>query len=422
MCGICGFLGFEDRTLLKRMCSTIRHRGPDEHGMHIDKRICLGSQRLKVIDLVRGRQPIYNEDRSICIVYNGEIYNFKEIKEGLERKHRFYTDTDTEVVLHAYEEYGTGCLKKFNGMFAFAIWDSNKKRLFLARDRLGIKPLYYAFVGEKLLFASEIKAILEYPIDREIDYIALQDFLAFRIAVDDRTMFKNIKKLLPGHFLLHEKGKFTIKKYWELKMHELKIDEKQCIEEVKSILKESVKSRMISDVPLGVYLSGGIDSSIVTGLMSQLEGNVKTFSVGFGEKEDEIRYARLVADHLSTDHHEIIVEPNTMKLLPEIIWHLDEPMADPATIPTYILSEFTKKKSTVVLTGEGGDEQFGGYMQYKFMLLNQSYDRYLSKLTGKRMPGIMLRVVPKGVLNGFFNYTSSLGKEGMNRFYKFMLS
>jgi asparagine synthase (glutamine-hydrolysing) len=422
MCGICGFLGFEDKHLLNRMCSVIRHRGPDDHGIYIDRNVCLGSRRLSVIDLVGGKQPIHNEDESVWIVYNGEIYNFKSIKKDLEGKHKFYTNTDTEVILHAYEEYGMSCIKKFNGMFAFAIWDSNKKRLFLARDRLGVKPLYYAFVEKKFLFASEIKAILEYPIERRVDYNALQDFLTFRIAIDDRTMFSGIKKLLPGHMMIYEKGRFVIRKYWDLKMKALEIDEKKCIEEVKRILKDSVRLRLISDVPLGVYLSGGIDSSIVTGLMNQLESNVKTFSVGFGEKEDEVKYARIVSEHFSTDHHEIIVEPDTMKLLPKIVWHMDEPMADPATIPTYILSEFAKKKCTVVLTGEGGDEEFGGYEQYKFMLLSQFYEKHLSKITGRKMPSLIVRASPKKILNSFFSYTSSLGKEGMNRFSKFILS
>lgn len=422
MCGICGFVGFNDQKLLKRMCDVIIHRGPDDHGTFVDRNISLGNQRLSIIDIKKGHQPIHNEDESIFITYNGEVYNFLQLKQDLENKgHKFYTTTDTEAIVHAYEEYGDSFVERLRGMFAFAIWDSKKKRLLLGRDRLGKKPLYYTFVNGKFLFGSEIKSILQCEeIKRKVDYQALYNFLVFRYIPGELTMFEGIKKLLPGHILIYEKGNFSIKKYWDLSYPE-NLEEKSeeyYSKQLFELLKESVKMRLMSEVPLGAYLSGGIDSSCVVGLMSTLiEEPVKTFTVTFGEGSlaDESNYARIIAEHFNTDHHEFVVKSETAKLLPQIVWHMDEPNGDPAAIPIYLLSESSKKYVTVVLVGEGGDELFAGYQQYKFMLMGNRY-----KFLPKKLASWVLKRMPIQFLNRFFEYSSALGEEGVNRAAQFL--
>lgn len=388
MCSICGVYGFEDKNLLKKMCGVTIHRGPDDHGFFFDKDISLGHRRLSIIDLKTGHQPIHNEDESIWIVYNGEIYNFRELRAQLEKTgHRFYTSSDTEVIIHAYEEFGELFVRKLRGMFAFAVWDRNEKKLLLARDRLGIKPLYYTLSGTNLLFASEIKSLLQYDgVVREVDLSSLRNFLVFRYVPSPKTMFKGIKKLQPGHILTCcQGGTPRTQKYWDLEMNvQCDKNEEYFAKHIISRLKESVEMRLVSDVPLGAYLSGGIDSSLVVGLMSSLlDEPVKTFSVGFGmgEPVDELRYAQIVADHFGTDHRELLVEPNAAKLLPKLVWHMDEPLGDPAIIPTYLMSELTRKYVTVILTGEGGDELFAGYFdRYGLMLRKERLARYYSKL------------------------------------------
>ena len=367
MCGIAGILGIDDKELVKKMVNAIKHRGPDEEGYYVDENLTMGMCRLSIIDLKGGSQPIYNEEGDIVVIQNGEIYNYRELREELEEKgHKFYTNSDTEVIIHAYEEYGFDCLNKLNGMFAIAIWDSNKRRLFLARDRLGVKPLYYTVIDSKLIFASEIKAILEYPIQRTVCKEALAKYFALRYVPAPLTIFEGIMKLEPGHYIVADENGFKKEKYWELPVVELNGSESHFQETILKMLRESVKKRLVSDVPLGAFLSGGVDSSTVVAIMSELmDEPVKTFSVGFTGKEyDESSFARIVAEEFGTEHHEIFIDIDDINILPKIIWHFDEPIADAAAIPTYMLSQLARKKVKVVLTGEGGDEIFAGYERY----------------------------------------------------------
>lgn len=378
MCGIVGIYDFDqkksiDESLLRRMTNTISHRGPDNQGILIDQNCGLGLRRLTIIDTTEQPQPIlHNEDQSLFITYNGEIYNFPQLKEELLRKgHRFYTATDTEMILHLYEEEGVECVKKLNGMFAMAIWNQKKQELFLARDHLGIKPLYYREQGGSFYFASEIKPILEDEgVAREVDPESLVAYLHYRYTPAPKTMFKGIYKLLPGYRMVVNKRGVRSEQYWDFGFEKSKEEgsegkEEEWIREVGKLLRESVKLQLLSDVPLGAFLSGGIDSSIVVGLMSQMMNEpVQTFSVGFSESEyDETFFARQIAKRFKTNHQEVIVGPEDVRLLPKIIWHLDEPLADPAAIPTYLLSKLAREKVKVVLTGEGGDELFAGYKE-----------------------------------------------------------
>ena len=379
MCGIVGF-NWRDEKLLEQMMAVVAHRGPDESGIYLDDHVSLGHQRLKIIDLVTGKQPIHNEDNSLQIVFNGEIYNYLELKESLIQKgHRFYTNSDTEVIIHAYEEYGADCVKQFNGAFAFAIWDKNRQRLFLARDRLGIKPLYYYINANRFIFASELKAILEYEgVRRNINISALNEFLTYRYVPSERTLIENIYKLLPGHILLLKDGKIQTSKYWDLVENITDEPEEYYVERLRELLRQSVKQRLMSEVPLGVYLSGGLDSSCVVALMSEITDKIKTFSVGFGsEGKNELEYARFVSNYFGTNHHELNVGEKDLSLLPEMVWHMDEPIGDAAALPIYVLSKFAKKEVTVVLAGEGGDELFAGYDNYKIMMLGHKVCKLL---------------------------------------------
>lgn len=396
MCGIAGFYGLEDKNLIKKMCNAIEHRGPDDSGFFIDKNICLGNRRLSIIDVSGGKSIYHNEDKSVWSTSNNEIYNYKEIMSELEKKgHKFSTSCDSEVIVHAYEEYGKDCAKHFRGMFAFAIWDSKRKLLFFARDRLGIKPLYYAQVGDVFLFASEIKAILEYPIERKVDLKALSDYLTFGYIPGPRTMFKGIRKLLPGHVLILDKNGIKIEKYWDVEYKQTNFDENYYAEKLMQMLQESVKMRLVSEVPLGAFLSGGLDSSSIVAIMSSISDNVKTISATFeeGGYYDESRYSKLVAEHFDTDHHEIVLKGKDVKLLPKIIWHFDEPSSDPSSIAEYLISEKAKKYVTVALVGEGGDEAFAGYRQYKIMSLAYAYHKGFPEVVKK---GFM-PVISKGL-------------------------
>ena len=351
------------------MCKVVSHRGPDDEGYYSDKNITLGHKRLSIIDLRTGKQPIYNEDNSIVIVYNGEIYNFRELRQDLEEKgHSFYTSSDTEVIVHAYEEYGYDCVKLFNGMFAFAIWDSNKEELFLARDRAGMKPLHYTALGDgTFLFASEIKSILQYEkVKREVDSQALHLFVNLRYIPRERTMFKGIKRLLPGHIMTVNKEGTKIERYWEPMIHYANKPEEYYIKKLRKLLEVVVERHGISDVPVGVTLSGGIDSSTIVALASQAnEEPLKTFCMGFGTENDEMDDARLVADYFGTDHHEVIVERNLLKEYPKMIWYADEPKRN---LYPYYLSEVVGKHVKTAQGGLGGDELFGGYVfKYNFV-------------------------------------------------------
>ncbi|MCM8824817.1 MAG: asparagine synthase (glutamine-hydrolyzing) [Candidatus Omnitrophica bacterium] len=373
MCGICGIVKRNKRVSqedVRKMASTMIHRGPDEEGYKIFDSAGLGHRRLSIIDLTTGRQPISNEDDSIFLVCNGEVYNFKQLRKVLEDKgHIFKTKTDSEVILHLYEQHGTQCLKFLRGMFAFGIWDNRKRTLFLSRDRLGKKPLVYSVKDGDIYFASEIKALLEMDeISIEIDYVAIDLFLTYQAIPSPWTIFRAIRKLPPGHFLLWRDGEIKVERYWDIDFtKKLKLkSEEEYMELMWEKLVESTKLRMIADVPLGAFLSGGIDSSTVVGIMSENSYQpVKTFSVGFEESDfSELNYAKIVADKFGTKHHQFIVRPDVISVLPHLVWHYDEPFADSSMIPTYYVARETKKHVTVALNGDGGDENFAGYTRY----------------------------------------------------------
>lgn len=397
MCGICGF-NFADKELIKRMCDKLAHRGPNDVGYLLDYRVTLGHRRLSIIDLSKkGKNPIYNEYNTACIVFNGEIYNFGELRKELEQKgHRFNTGTDTEAVIHAYEEWDTDCVKKLNGMFAFCIYDAKKKSLVLARDRLGEKPLYYYHKDKHFLFASEIKALLEYnEIKKEINLNALNNYFTFKYVPGPETIFKNIYKLQPGHWLRYDLVARTleIKPYWDVDYLEQPQTELSAVEHIDAMLKESVKMRLISDVPLGVFLSGGLDSSIIVALMDKVsDEKITTFSVGFESKysdvaaHNELHYAKKIAEQFQTDHNELICNVDSIReLLPQITQQLDEPMSDLASIPTSMIAQLARKKVTVALSGAGSDEIFVGYRQ---SLVNHyyAYARWIPQWCASLLP------------------------------------
>ncbi len=373
---MCGIAGFIDETqsrenaeqLIERMCGVIRHRGPDDQGTWVGEGVALGMRRLAIIDVAGGQQPIFNEDQSILIVFNGEIYNYRELQKELrERGHHFRTQSDTEAIVHAYEEYGDDCVKHLRGMFTFALWDRKRQRLLAVRDRFGKKPLNYYWDGQRLIFGSEIKSLLEAGIPRTINYNALDEYLLYRYAPTPNTLFKNVMKLPAAHLLVYEHGQIHIQRYWDLPFTSTSDDdEATAIERTRALLKDAVEVRLMSEVPLGAFLSGGIDSSIVVGLMSQVMSQpVKTFSIGFEEDEfSELPYARKVAEHFKTDHHEFVVKSDLVSVLPQLVWAYDEPFGDSSMLPTYYVSKLAREHVTVVLTGDGGDEIFGGYEQY----------------------------------------------------------
>jgi asparagine synthase (glutamine-hydrolysing) len=401
MCGIYGQIGREGIHEMRAQLATDRltHRGPDERGTWIAGTVFLGMRRLSIIDLLGGQQPIWNEDRTRCIVFNGELYNFLELRPELEAKgHVFRTYSDTEVILHAYEEWGTDCLRKFNGMFAIAIWDQSRTRLFLARDRIGEKPLYYYQDGERLAFASEIKAIFADPsIPKEINPRGLANFLAFGHAVAPDTIYRNISKLLPGHYLVAENGGVRIVKYWDVGSEpQLRADEVLSEEDyarrIFMLLDDSVRRRVVADVPVGAFLSGGVDSSAIVALMNRHATRpVKTFSLGFtiGGAYNELSNAREVAEHLGTEHHELHVEhADLIAALRTLVYHYDEPFGDPACFPLYLLSRFAREHVKVVLSGDGGDELFGGYRRYAADRLASFYQRLPAALTANFIPAL----------------------------------
>jgi asparagine synthase (glutamine-hydrolysing) len=377
MCGIVGFVNKHQETkaeresLLKRMCRVIFHRGPDEQGTFFDEKCALGMRRLSIIDLKTGQQPIFSCDDNLAIVFNGEIYNFQQLKRDLERRgHRFKTNSDTETIVHAYEEWGAKCLEHLRGMFAFAIWDKRAEKLFIARDRIGKKPLFYATTGNgDFVFGSELKTLLEHrEVARKISLPALDAFLTFGYVPEEFCIFENVHKLLPGHFLEFKNGKTQIEQYWDfpLEAKKTKKSELEIVAELQHLLEESIKIRMISEVPLGAFLSGGVDSSAVVGLMSRLSSKpVKTFSIGFEEDSyDELKYARVAAEHFQTEHHEFVVTPEIVGEIDNLVWHLDEPFADMSALPTFAVAKMAREFVTVALSGDGGDELFAGYTRY----------------------------------------------------------
>ena len=391
MCGIAGFIDVERsrenaERLIDRMCRVIRHRGPDDQGVWVGDGVALGMRRLSIIDLAGGHQPIFNEDQSVLVVLNGEIYNYRELQKDLQaRGHHFRTNSDTEAIVHAYEEYGDECVRHLRGMFTFAIWDRNRQRLLAARDRFGKKPLNYYWDGQRLIFGSEIKSILEAGIPREINHIALDEYLVYSCVPTPNTLFKDVFKLPAAHILIYEDGQVSTKRYWELPFTPTcQDDEATAIERTLALLKEAVEVRLMSEVPLGAFLSGGVDSSIVVGLMSQMMSQpVKTFSIGVEEDDfSELPYARRVAQHFGTDHHEFFVRPELVSVLPQLVWAYDEPFADASMLPAYYVSKLAREHVSVVLTGDGGDEIFGGYSRYAGELSIHRIPAFLRFLLG----------------------------------------
>lgn len=405
MCGIAGIMSLNGRSVLegelRAMCAALIARGPDDEGVYLDRGIGLAMRRLSIIDLQTGHQPVSNEDGSIWVVLNGEIYNYQELRAELTRRgHRFATATDTEVIVHLYEEFGDHCVDRLRGMFAFALWDERRRRLVIARDRLGIKPLYYAMVNGRLLFASELKAILQIPeVDRAVDMNALDHLLAYKTTPAGQSIVAAVRKLEPGHRLtLTVPGEPRVERYWHLRFDpEPGRTEEDVAEELRQRLMDAVKLHMVSDVPVGAFLSGGIDSSAVVAAMSAAgSGRVKTFSIGFQDRSfNELPFARTVATRLGTDHHELILEPNVVDLLGNLAWDLDEPFGDASAIPTYMVSKMAAEHVKVVLSGDGGDELFGGYTEY-LVESRERWARFLPPLA-RQMLGMVSGSMPDGV-------------------------
>src|SRR2546428_4951425 len=382
MGGIAGIVNKDgvpvDRELLARMNACIRHRGPDDDGFYFSDGVGLAMRRLAIIDLAHGQQPIHNQDRTAWIVFNGEIYNYRELREELEKLgHQLYTNSDTEAIVHAYDQWGTDCPKYLRGMFAFAIWDERTKSLFLARDRVGKKPLLYAQFDGQLVFGSEFNALLQHPgVSRDVDYEAIHYYLSFICVPAPLTAYRAIRKLEPGHSLRWRNGEVKTERYWQLNFsRKINISEAEAGERVVDLLRDAVRVRLMAEVPVGAFLSGGIDSSAVVALMAQESSEkVKTFSIGFEEQDfSELHHARRVAEYVGAEHHEFIVRPDAMEILPTLVEHYGEPFADSSAIPSYYVSRETRKYVTVALNGDGGDECFAGYERYAAMNLAQSY-------------------------------------------------
>jgi asparagine synthase (glutamine-hydrolysing) len=406
MCGICGifFANREWRVqgdVLARMNRRIVHRGPDDEGFFVEENVGLAMRRLSIIDVKSGHQPLANENRDVWIVFNGEIYNHAELRENLEAGgHQYRTRSDTETIVHLYEEYGSDCVKHLRGMFAFVIWDRRKRALFAARDRLGIKPFYYRWDGNSFLFGSEIKTILTYPgVDAEFDRGRLAEYLTFGYITGPQTMYSGIRKLMPGHTLdLSERGEPKITRYWDLvvPVDELPREHSYYVKNYRENLESAVGSHLMSDVPLGVFLSGGLDSSAVAALTAKIRGDkIQTFAVGYGEEEfSELPYARQVADHIHSDHHEVrLSREEFFDSLPRLIWHEDEPIVWPSSVSLYYVARLARERVTVVLTGEGSDETLAGYTRYAWTLLNSKMDRTYRAMT----PAFLRRWLRQGI-------------------------
>jgi asparagine synthase (glutamine-hydrolysing) len=412
MCGICGIF-FSNRDwhvigdVLAGMNRRITHRGPDDEGFFVEENVGLAMRRLSIIDVKSGHQPLSNENRDVWIVFNGEIYNHAELRADLEaRGHTYRTRSDTETIVHLYEEYGRDCVKHLRGMFAFVIWDRRKRSLFAARDRLGIKPFYYRWDGKAFLFGSEIKTILAYPgVEAEFNRRALGEYLTFGYITGQETMFANIRKLMPGHTLeLSEHGEPRIERYWDLTTA---VDDEPrshdyYVKTYRELLENAVKSHLMSDVPLGVFLSGGLDSSAVAALTTKLRGGqIQTFAVGYGEEEfSELRYAKQVAAHIHSDHHEVrLSRKEFFASLPQLIWHEDEPIVWPSSVSLYYVARLARERVTVVLTGEGSDETLAGYTRYAWTLLNSKMDRTYRALTPAFLRRALRTAVAKAPLS-----------------------
>lgn len=409
MCGICGFT-WRDENLIRSMAETLTHRGPDQDGFYCSEQVSLGHRRLSIIDLSEnGRQPMFNEDGSVVVVFNGEIYNFAELRTELEQKgHVFSSRSDTEVIIHGYEEWGLDSINRLRGMFGYALYDLKNKRLLLARDRIGIKPIYYHYHQGQLRFASEIKAILEDPqVERRVNYQALYDYLGFEFVPAPQTMFENIHKLPAGHYLLLENDELSIEQYWDLS---LKQDDSissfaEAVEKMREHLDHAVKSHLVSDVPLGVFLSGGLDSSCIVALMRRhISGSLKTFTIGYEDKSfSELDYAEIVANHCETEHKVLMLDTLRPEYVEQTLYHLDEPMTDLSTVPLYLLCKQAREHVTVCLSGEGADESFAGYDRFKASRLNRWFGIMPTPIR-REVIGRMVNLLPdqpqkKGAIN-----------------------
>ncbi len=434
MCGICGF-SWNDEALAKAMAMQITHRGPDQEGIFCCPEMSLAFRRLSIIDLSEnGSQPMANEDESIYLVFNGEIYNFQELREELVRKgHGFKSKTDSEVIIHAYEEYGMEAIDKLRGMFAFALYDRNKKKLLLVRDRIGIKPLYYTFANGRLLFASEIKSILQCPqVERRVNSQALYDYLGFEFVPAPQTMFAGIHKLPAGHHLVFENGTIDVQQYWDLNFQQPgplpSFDE--AVEQLREHLDTAVKSHLVSDVPLGVFLSGGLDSSCLVALMRKhISGPLKTFTIGYKDKSySELDYAEIVARHCGTDHQVLLLDALNSDYVEKTLWHLDEPMTDLSTVPLYLLCKQAREHVTVCLSGEGADESFAGYDRFKASRMN-NYFRLIPGPIRRQIIGRMMAMLPdqpqkKGAVNMLKRFVegANLDPEGRHLRWQYFLN
>jgi len=433
MCGIVGRVNFLsrkpiDRAVLGRMNDLIAHRGPDDEGLFAAGHVGLGNRRLAIVDLTpAGHQPMSSDDGRFWITYNGEIYNFPDLRADLEtRGHRFRSHTDTEVILAAYREFGVECLDRLRGMFAFAIWDTESERLFIARDRVGKKPLHYWLDADGIAFASEPKAFLADPsfIPRP-DLAAISLYLTFQYVPSPASAFAGVAKLPPGHYLVAENGRVTTRRYWRLHYREkIRMTEEEACREIVSRLREAVRIRLISDVPLGAFLSGGIDSSAVVALMSELGRRVKTFSIGFEQNEyDETDHARVIAKRFETDHHESVVRPDAVGIIPELVWHYSEPYADSSAIPSYYLARLTREDVTVALNGDGGDEDFAGYDRYVANLAAARIDRIPRglRLAAAGAVGIAGRGRnPRSILSRGQRFLSALADTPVDRYARWI--
>ncbi len=436
MCGIAGYMNLTgnpvetgERIPLASMCNSIKHRGPDEWGMQVVGPSALGMTRLSIIDLSTGKQPISNEDDSVWIVFNGEIYNFHALKASLLQKgYKFKTGTDTEVILHLYQEHGLSCLDDLEGMFAFAIYDKNQKRLLIARDRMGEKPLHYAIVNNHLVFCSEIKGILAYPgFKKEVDSFALRQYMALEYVPAPRSIFAGINKLPPASYLLVENGQIKTETYWQIPRQENQMGEKEALTRLKELLDESIKLRLISDVPLGVFLSGGIDSSIITAMAAKhVSHKLQTFSIGFEEASfDESTHAQAVADHIGTKHTMMRFKADDIVSSLSKLWQfLDEPLADASIIPTYLLSKMTKEHVTVALSGDAGDELLGGYPTYLAHNL-AGYFNIIPSGVLHRLINPMVSMLPVSHNNLSFDFKvkrflGSVDKDATERHFRWM--
>ncbi len=406
MCGITGELRFEkggqvNAAVLRRMCQIMAHRGPDDEGIYIQGGVGLGMRRLSIVDLATGHQPLGNEDGTVWIVFNGEIYNHSALRERLiARGHNFSTRCDTEVIVHLYEEHGRDCVQHLRGMFTFAIWDSRQRRMFVARDRLGIKPLYYRLSPGSFLFGSEIKVLLAHPEVRpEFHRAVLPEYLAFGYLSGPETFYRGIRKLMPGHWLeIDESGELRSGPYWDLPLtsEESARNESYYVNTYRELLESAVSSHLMSDVPVGVFLSGGLDSSAVAALMTHIRrAPIETFSVGYAEQTySELPYARLMAQHLNSNHHEVLVsQQEFFDALPKLIWHEDEPIAWPSSVALYFVARLAREQVTVVLTGEGSDETLAGYSRYAFTLKNAAFDR----IYRRSVPGLTRRQIRNSI-------------------------